>query len=63
MRNVTDQKRLEEEQALATQRMEALLDLNRKSDDPTDEIIAAVVEDAIRVTQSRNRLPGPVERG
>ena len=44
---------LEEEQALATQRMEALLDLNRKSDDPTDEIIAAVVEDAIRVTQSR----------
>ena len=53
LRNVTDRKRVEDEQRLATDRMAALLNINRLADRPMDEIEAAVVEEAIRVTRSR----------
>ena len=52
VRNITAQKRVEEEQVLATQRMESLLALSRMTDRPMDKIIATVVEDAIRLTRS-----------
>jgi signal transduction histidine kinase/HPt (histidine-containing phosphotransfer) domain-containing protein/ActR/RegA family two-component response regulator len=48
-----DRNREREEQALAMQRMESLLALNRMGDQPLDKIIEKVVEDAIRVTRSQ----------
>jgi Amt family ammonium transporter len=51
-RDMSDRRRAEEEQALAVQRMESLLTLNRMSDQPLETIIAKVVEDSIRMTQS-----------
>jgi PAS domain S-box-containing protein len=50
--DITDRKRMEEERTLTTQRMESLLALNRMTDRPMEEIIAAVVEEAIRLTGS-----------
>ena len=51
-RDITARELAEEERALATQRMESLLALSHMTDKATDEIIAIVVEDAIRMTQS-----------
>jgi PAS domain S-box-containing protein len=52
VRDITREKRAEEDQTLAVQRMESLLTLNRMGDQPLDAIVTKVVEDAIRVTQS-----------
>ena len=50
--DITERKQAEEEQTLTTQRMEALLAITHMTDRPMDEIIAAVVEDAVRLTGS-----------
>ena len=52
-RDIMDRKEAEEERKLATERMESLLALSHMADKPMNEIIAAVVEDAIRMTQSK----------
>ena len=52
VRDVSSEKRAEEEQTLAIQRMESLLALNHIGDQPLNAIVEKVVEDAIRVTQS-----------
>ncbi len=49
---LSERRRLEEERSLTTQRMEALLALTHMTDQPADEIVARVVEDAIRLTRS-----------
>jgi PAS domain S-box-containing protein len=51
-RDVSQQRRLEEERTLTVQRMESLLGLNQMSDQPPDRCIAKVIEDAIRLTGS-----------
>jgi PAS domain S-box-containing protein len=50
--DITDRRRLHDEQELALQRMQSLLDLNRQSQLPQEEMNAAIVEAAIRVTRS-----------
>ena len=50
--DITERKQAEEEQTLATQRMKALLGLSRMTEGPMEEITAAVMEDAIRLTRS-----------
>ena len=50
--DISDRKRLHEEQELALQRMQSLLELNHQCHRPMEEINAAVVEAAIRVTRS-----------
>jgi PAS domain S-box-containing protein len=51
-RDITSRKQAEAERTLTTQRMESLLALSHIANQPADEIIATVVEDAIRMTQS-----------
>ena len=52
VRDITDRKRAEAEQTLTTQRMESLLALNHMTDRTMEEIVAAVIEEAIRLTRS-----------
>ena len=54
VRDITDRKRAEAEQTLTTQRMESLLALNHMTDRPMEEIVAAVVEEAIRLTAAKS---------
>ena len=60
--DVSDRIRVEEEQARAVQRMEALLNLNHMVDHPIKEIIAAAVESAVRVTGSEMGYLADVNR-
>ena len=50
--DVTERKQAEEEQTLTTKRMEALLALTHMTDHSMEEVIAAIVEDAVRLTGS-----------
>jgi PAS domain S-box-containing protein len=52
VRDITARKQAEAERTLATQRMESLLALSHIADKPMDDIIATIMEDAIRMTQS-----------
>ena len=52
-RNVSEQRRFEEERTLSVQRMESLLALSQMSDQSPELCIAKVVEDSIRLTRSQ----------